>query len=84
MNYFYNKKILVVEKIKSRILCSIIFLQNHAVYKIVWENMVEPDRPQVKMLRLRFGWWINKATNTSSEYVILIAFSRQKLLHKCA
>jgi hypothetical protein len=26
-------------------LCLIIFSKNHAVYEIMWENMVEPDRP---------------------------------------
>jgi len=27
--------------------------------------------------------WINKATNTHSQYVILIAFPRQQMLHEC-
>jgi len=31
-----------------------------------------------------FVCWILKATNIHSEYVILIAFPQQQLLHKCA
>jgi hypothetical protein len=30
--------------------------------------------------RMRFAWWITKATDTHSEYVILIAFPRQQWL----
>jgi hypothetical protein len=30
--------------------------------------------------RMRFAYWITKATDTHSEYVILIAFPRQKWL----
>ena len=32
--------------------------------------------------RMRIARWITKATNTRSEYVILIAFPLQKLLHE--
>jgi hypothetical protein len=34
--------------------------------------------------RMRFACWITKATDTHSEYVILIAFARQKLLRERA
>jgi hypothetical protein len=33
---------------------------------------------------MRFAWWITKATDTHSEYVILIAFPRQQWLHERA
>jgi hypothetical protein len=33
---------------------------------------------------IRIACWINKATNTRSEYVILIAFPRQKWLRERA
>ena len=36
----------VVEKFETCILCSI-FSQNRAVYEIMWENTVMPDRPQM-------------------------------------
>ena len=42
------------------------FSENRAVYEIMWKNMVEPDRPQI-IWRMRFAYWINKATNTHSE-----------------
>jgi len=42
--------------------------------EIMWKNMVEPDRPQVTIWRMNFAGWIHKATNTHSEYVVLITF----------
>jgi hypothetical protein len=33
--------------------------------------------------RMRFACWINKTTNTRSEYVILMASARQPLTRKC-
>jgi hypothetical protein len=33
---------------------------------------------------MRFTCWIDKATDTHSEYVTLIAFSRQQWLSECA
>ena len=44
-----------VEKMKTRILCSITFFppRNRAVYEIVWKNMVEPDRTQMTIRRMR-------------------------------
>jgi hypothetical protein len=39
---------IVVEKIKICILCSAALVENRVVYEIMWENTVEPDRPQMK------------------------------------
>jgi len=68
----------VVEKIKTQILCSVNFFRpkNRAVYEIMWKNIVEQDRPQMKIKHdaCAFTSWITKATDTHSEYVILIAF----------
>jgi hypothetical protein len=36
-----------LEDIKTHILCSITFPENHAVYEIMWKNAVQPDRPQM-------------------------------------
>jgi hypothetical protein len=38
-----------VEKIKTQILCSIMFVfhENLAVYEAMWKNMVEPEKPQM-------------------------------------
>ena len=38
------------------------------------KNIVEPERPQIAIWRLRIACWIPNATNTHSNYVILIAF----------
>jgi hypothetical protein len=41
-------EIKVVEKIKTHILCSRTFSpENHSVYEIMWENVVEPQRSQM-------------------------------------
>ena len=71
-------KIKAVQKIKTHILCSITSPphphQNRAVYEIMWKNIVEPNRPQMGIWRMRIARWIAKATNTHSEYVILLFF----------
>jgi hypothetical protein len=65
-----------IDYIKTHVLCSIFFSpENRAVYEIMWKNIAEPDRPQLTIWRKRIACWIPKATNTHSEYVILIAFS---------
>jgi hypothetical protein len=74
----------VVEKIKLHILCPIAIFENRAVYEITWKNVVQPDRPQVTIRHMRAACWTPKATNTHSEYVILISFPLQQLLHERA
>ena len=72
----------VVQKIKTHTLCSVtfFFLENRAVYENMWENNVEPGTPQMTIRRMRIACSIHKATNTHSEYVILIAFPLQPWL----
>jgi hypothetical protein len=75
----------VVEKIEARILCSVTFFsEKHAGYEIIWKNLVEPDRPQMTIWRMRIAFWEPKDTYTHSEYVIFIAFPLQILLHQRA
>ena len=50
------------------------FSENRAVYEIMWEKLIEPDRPRMTMWRMRIACWITKTTNTHSEYITLIAF----------
>ena len=50
----------------------------------MWKNIVEPGRPQMTIWHMRVVCWISKATNTHSEYVILIAFPLQQWLHERA
>jgi hypothetical protein len=63
------------EKIKTHILFSIPDSENIAVYEI-WEARDDNIT--------RFDCCVTKATNTHSEYVIIIAFPRQHWLHERA
>ena len=40
------------------------------VYEIMWKNMVEPVRSQMTTWLMRFSFWLRKATNTHSVYII--------------
>jgi hypothetical protein len=50
----------------------------------MWKNIVEPDWPQIAVGRMPIACRIAKATNTHSEYIILIAFPLQKWLRERA
>jgi len=52
--------------------------ENRTVYEIMWKNIVELGI----LRRLQLACWVPKATNTYSEYAILIAFKRQQCLHE--
>ena len=58
--------------------------ENRAVYEIMWKNIVEADRPQLTVWGMRIAVWMLKATNTHSEYVLLIVFPLQQWLHERA
>jgi hypothetical protein len=45
------------------------------IKEIMWKNILEPGRPQMAIWRMRYPCWIPKATNTNSDYVLLIALS---------
>ena len=44
--------------------------------------MLQPNRPQMTVWRMRIACWIPNTTNTHPEYVILIAFLLQQWLHE--
>ena len=48
------------------------------------KNIVDLDRPQMKIRRKRIACWITKTKNTQSEYVIRIIFPLQQWLHQWA
>jgi hypothetical protein len=50
----------------------------------MWKNIAERGRPQMTVWRMRIACWIPKFINTHSEYVILITFPLQQLLHERA
>jgi hypothetical protein len=68
----------VVEKIKTRILCSITFFRKSCRGR---DRQATDDNI---IRRMRFACWITKAIDTHSEYVILIAFPRQQWLRERA
>jgi hypothetical protein len=72
----------VVENIKTHILCSLALFENSTIYEIIWKNSVPPDRPQI--MRMHIACWITRATDTHSEYVILIGFPLQQWLRERA
>jgi len=55
--------------------------ENRAVYDLIWRNIIETTEYSITR-RMLFACWITKATNTHLEYVILIAFPRQRLLYE--
>jgi len=74
----------VVENIETHFSCLIFFFsKNYAVYEIMQTKIVGLDWPQMTIWRMLIAWGIPKATHTHthSEYVILIAFPLQQLLH---
>ena len=70
----------VVDKIKTHFMFNNFFPQNRAFYEKVGENIVEPDRPQMTVWRMRIACLITMPTNTHSVYVTLNAFPRLQRL----
>jgi hypothetical protein len=67
------------EKIKTHVLYSAtFFFLNVALCEKMWKNIEQPGRLQMTLWRMRIACWITKATNTHSQYVILIAFPLQQ------
>jgi hypothetical protein len=60
------------------------FVENRSVYEVLWKNILQPNRPLMAICHMRITCWIPKATNTPTEYVILIDFPLQQLLHERA
>jgi len=57
----------VEKKIKTRFLCSITFSENRAFYEIMWKNIVQPDRPQTTIWRMRIAYWVTKTADTHTQ-----------------
>jgi hypothetical protein len=76
----------VVEKIETHILRSIIVSRTSCR---LLDNVEKYGRARQAtddniIRHMRFAWWISKATDTHSEYVLLIAFPRQQWLRERA
>jgi hypothetical protein len=50
-----------------------------AVYEIMCKNMIDPDRPQMTIWRMRITCWISMVMNT---YQNTYCFSLQQWLHE--
>ena len=72
------------EKQNTYFLCSTTFFENRTVYEVMWKNFLESSRPQMSIWCMNYACWIPKATNTPSEYAIIIAFPLQQLLQEVA
>jgi len=59
-----------------------LFTENRAVHEIMWENVVQPNRPQMEVRCMRIARWISKASSVHSEYLILMAFPQQRVYTK--
>jgi hypothetical protein len=61
-----------------------LLFENRAVYEIISTNIVQPDRPQMKIWRMLIACGIPKAENRHSVFVILIPFPLQQWLQERA
>jgi hypothetical protein len=56
------------------------FRKNRVVSAVMWKTGAAGQATDDNIIRrMRFAFWITKATDTHSEYVILIIFLRQQL-----
>jgi hypothetical protein len=72
VQFFSEWEIFRQRKQKHTLYVQELVFDNRAAYEIMWKNTVEPDRTQMTIWRMRIACWSPKATNTHSEYVILI------------
>jgi hypothetical protein len=70
----------VVENIKTHISSSIIIFRKpyHLWYNVEKYGRARQDIDDSTIWRMCFEWWVTKATDTHSVYVILIAYPRQQ------
>ena len=58
------------KKIKTHFIVKKIYsVENCDVYEIMWENIVQPDTPQMTIRRMRIVCWISEATNAHIQAV---------------
>jgi hypothetical protein len=72
----------LVKKSKHTFHFQVLFPKKSCRFKITWKNLVNTDRQQITVWPICIACWITKTTNTHSEYVIIIAFPLQQLLHQ--
>ena len=50
------------------------FPENHAIYEIMWKNIVDPGRPQMPVWCMCIACWITKTANTHSRMCNIYCF----------
>jgi hypothetical protein len=60
----------------------VLFIFNGTVNEIMWQSVVESDRPQMKIWLMQIACWTTKATSTHSEYVIIFALPLKLWSHE--
>jgi len=76
-HFFTEWEMLRTKDVKKskHIACSVTsFLENRTSHDIIWKNVVQSGRPQVKQWLFRIAWYTPKATNLHSEYAIFLLF----------
>ena len=61
-----------------------IFVENRALWRQVEKYGTAGRATDDTIRRMRFAYWINKATDTHSDYVIITAFPQQQWLRESA
>jgi hypothetical protein len=56
--------------------------EKRAFYEMMWKNILEPGKLQMKTRGMRLACCIPKASNAQSEYVMRIAFTLKQCLHE--
>jgi hypothetical protein len=71
----------VVEKLETHFFCSVIFpeKQRHLLVN-AQKYSTAGHRPQMAIWRMRTACWIPNATNTHTEYAMVISFPLQQWL----
>ena len=62
---------------------NIFFFENH-IYELMCKIIAEPEWSQMTIWCMRIACWIPRAAKTHSEYVMLIYFPLQQVLHERA
>jgi len=63
---------------------NIFFFDKRPIYEKMWKKYGRAGHANMTKWRMRIACWIPKATNTHSEYVILIAFPVRQWSHESA
>jgi len=71
---------IILETIKTHVVCAMTFSENRAFNEIMWKNFVDPDRPET--MSMRNSCWTAVSTDTNSSYEIAIVFPQQQCSHE--